>query len=49
MTGSTIESAKKFLASGVPPVASNFGVSVPTLYCCIPASTQHLTCFIVRF
>jgi len=42
MTDSKIESAKKLLASGVPPrnVAKNLGVSVPTLYRWIPASTQ---------
>ena len=42
MTGSKIESAKKLLASGVPPrdVAKNLGVSVPTLYRWVPASTQ---------
>jgi len=41
MTESKIESAKKLLASGVPPkdVAKNLGVSVPTLYRWIPAST----------
>jgi DNA invertase Pin-like site-specific DNA recombinase len=41
MTESKIKSAKKLLASGVPPrdVASNLGVSVPTLYRWIPAST----------
>jgi len=41
MTESKIESAKKLLASGVPPkdVAENLGVSVPTLYRWIPAST----------
>ena len=40
MTASKIESAKKLLASGVPPrdVAKNLGVSVPTLYRWIPAS-----------
>ena len=40
MTGSKIESAKKLLASGVPPrdVAKNLGVSVPTLYRWVPAS-----------
>ena len=34
MTDSKIESAKKLLASGVPPrdVAKNLGVSIPTLY-----------------
>jgi len=42
MTDSKIKSAKKLLASGVPPrdVASNLGVSVPTLYRWIPASTN---------
>jgi DNA invertase Pin-like site-specific DNA recombinase len=42
MTDSKIESAKKLLAKGVPPrdVAQNLGVSVPTLYRWIPASTQ---------
>ncbi len=42
MTESKIESAKKLLASGVPPrdVAGNLGVSVPTLYRWIPASAQ---------
>ena len=42
MTDSKIESAKKLLATGVPPrdVAKNLGVSVPTLYRWIPASTQ---------
>jgi DNA invertase Pin-like site-specific DNA recombinase len=41
MTDSKILSAKKLLASGVPPrdVATNLGVSVPTLYRWIPAST----------
>ena len=42
MTDSKIKSAKKLLASGVPlrDVASNLGVSVPTLYRWIPASTN---------
>jgi hypothetical protein len=42
MTDSKIESAKKLLASGVPPkdVAKNLGVSVPTLYRHIPASAS---------
>lgn len=42
MTESKIKSARKLLASGVPPrdVAGNIGVSVPTLYRWIPASTQ---------
>jgi DNA invertase Pin-like site-specific DNA recombinase len=41
MTESKIESAKKLLSTGVPPrdVAKNLGVSVPTLYRWIPAST----------
>jgi hypothetical protein len=41
MTDNKIKSPKKLLASGVPPrdVASNLGVSVPTLYRWIPAST----------
>ena len=42
MTESRIKSAKKLLASGVPPrdVAANLGVSVPTLYRWIPAPTD---------
>lgn len=42
MTDSKIGSAKKLLANGVPPreVAQNLGVSVPTLYRWIPASSQ---------
>jgi len=42
MTLSKIESAKKLLASGVPPkeVAKNLGVSVPTLYRWVPAKAQ---------
>lgn len=42
MTDSKIESAKKLLATGVPPrdVAKNLGVSVPTLYRWIPATAQ---------
>ena len=42
MTDSKIESARKLLASGVSPrdVAKNLGVSVPTLYRWIPASSQ---------
>jgi DNA invertase Pin-like site-specific DNA recombinase len=42
MTDSKIESAKQLLANGVPPreVATNLGVSVPTLYRWIPAATQ---------
>ena len=40
MTESKIESAKKLLANGVPPrdVATNLGVSGPTLYRWVPAS-----------
>jgi DNA invertase Pin-like site-specific DNA recombinase len=40
MTDSKIESAKQLLASGIPPreVASNLGVSVPTLYRWVPGS-----------
>lgn len=42
MTDSKIESARKLLASGMPPrdVANNLSVSVPTLYRWIPASSQ---------
>ncbi|MTK64798.1 MAG: recombinase family protein [Methanobacterium sp.] len=42
MTESKIESAKKLLASGVPPrdVAKDLGVSIPTLYRWLPASAQ---------
>jgi len=42
MTDSKIKSAKKLLASGVPPrdVAGNLGVSIPTLYRWIPVSTH---------
>lgn len=41
MTESKIKSARKLLASGVPPrdVAANLGVSVPTLYRWVPASS----------
>jgi len=41
MTDSKIESVKKLLANGVHPrdVAKNLGVSVPTLYRWIPASS----------
>jgi DNA invertase Pin-like site-specific DNA recombinase len=43
MTDSRIESAKKLLASGVPPkdVARNLGVSVPTVYRRVPASSER--------
>jgi DNA invertase Pin-like site-specific DNA recombinase len=42
MTDSKIESAKKLLASGIPPrdVARNLGVSIPTLYRWVPASAH---------
>src|SRR4051812_13822778 len=42
MTDSKIESARKLLASGIPPrdIAKNLGVSIPTLYRWIPASTH---------
>jgi DNA invertase Pin-like site-specific DNA recombinase len=42
MTGSKIESAKKLLASGIPPrdVAKDLGVSVATLYRWIPGSVR---------
>ena len=42
MTSSKIEAARKLLASGVPhkDVASNLGVSVPTLYRWLPASDR---------
>ena len=41
MTESKVKAAKKLLASGVPArdVAGNLGVSVPTLYRWLPAST----------
>jgi len=43
MTESKIKSAKKLLSSGVPPrdVATNLGVSVPTLYRWIPATSHR--------
>jgi len=43
MTPSKIEAAKNLLRDGMPPkdVAANLGVSVPTLYRWIPASTQE--------
>lgn len=42
MTDSKISSARKLLASGVPPkdVAKNLGVSVPTLYRWVPATSR---------
>ena len=41
MTQSKLESAKKLLESGTPPkeIARNLGVSIPTLYRWIPASS----------
>lgn len=41
MTDSKIQSTKKLLAAGTPPreVAKNLGVSIPTLYRWIPASS----------
>lgn len=44
MTDSKLESAKKLLANGVPPkeVASNLGVSVPTLYRWLPATIHFI-------
>lgn len=44
MTESKIASAKKLLATGVPPkeVARNLGVSVPTLYRWVPAGASAL-------
>ena len=43
MTESKIESAKKLLASGIPPkdVAKNLGVSIPTLYRWLPATARN--------
>ncbi len=42
MTENKVKAARKLLASGVPArdVASNLGVSVPTLYRWLPASTH---------
>jgi DNA invertase Pin-like site-specific DNA recombinase len=42
MTPSKIDSAKKLLESGMSPrdVAQNLGVSVPTLYRWVPASSR---------
>lgn len=42
MTISKIKAAKQLLANGIPPreVASNLGVSIPTLYRWIPASSH---------
>jgi DNA invertase Pin-like site-specific DNA recombinase len=41
MTVRKVEAAKAMLASGIPPrdVANNLGISIPTLYRWIPAST----------
>ena len=45
MTASKIVSAKKLLASGIPPrdVAKNLNISIPTLYRWVPASSLSLT------
>lgn len=42
MTPSKIESAKQLLSGGMPPreVAKNLGVSIPTLYRWVPASSR---------
>ena len=42
MTPSKVQSARQLLLSGVPPreVARNLGVSIPTLYRWIPASSR---------
>lgn len=42
ITPSKIESARKLLNNGVPPqeVAKNLGISIPTLYRWIPASSR---------
>lgn len=42
MTDSKLESAKKLLSQGIPPkeVATNLGISVPTLYRWLPASNR---------
>ena len=42
MTPSKVESAHKLLDSGMPPreVAQNLGVSIPTLYRWVPASSR---------
>jgi len=42
MTPGKIESAKQLLGGGMPPreVAKNLGVSVPTLYRWVPASSR---------
>ena len=48
MTDSKIKSAKKLLASGVPPrdVAGNLGVSIPTLYRWISSFESRLALFL---
>ena len=42
MTDNKLQGAKKLLASGTPPqeVAHSLGVSVPTLYRWVPASSR---------
>jgi len=43
MTDSKVESARRLLRSGESPrnVANNLGVSIPTLYRCVPASSLY--------
>jgi DNA invertase Pin-like site-specific DNA recombinase len=48
MTDSKVQAARKLLASGTPPneVAHSLGVSIPTLYRWVPASSRtHLESF----
>jgi DNA invertase Pin-like site-specific DNA recombinase len=48
MTDGKVQAARKLLASGTPPqeVAQSLGVSVPTLYRWVPASSRtHLESF----
>jgi DNA invertase Pin-like site-specific DNA recombinase len=44
MTPGKIESAKRLLGDGMPPreVAKNLGVSIPTLYRWVPASSREV-------
>jgi transposase len=44
MTPSKIASAKQLLGGGMPPreVANNLGVSIPTLYRWVPASSREV-------
>ena len=43
MTPGKVESARELLNSGMPPrdVASNLGISVPTLYRWVPGSSRN--------